>query len=136
MSSPLVPCPDCGRHVFAGASAACPFCGVALPDDLRTRAIPAATRRLTRAATYAFTASLTVAACSSGGSGTLGDAGAVDSGRDDGGIAPAYGAPFDAGVAPLYGMPADAGHLDGGGDADDGGPAVLYGLPPSDAGSG
>ncbi|MFO0668956.1 MAG: hypothetical protein U0235_04900 [Polyangiaceae bacterium] len=131
----LVPCPQCGRHVFAG-DATCPFCAVALPDDLDRFAIPGTTRRLTRAAAFAFTASLSLAGCSSSTDST----GSADAGRDGssvdgstsdgGGITPAYGAPVDGGnIQPLYGMPADAGPEDSGGGQ------VLYGLPPPDAGS-
>lgn len=136
MSSPLVPCPQCARHVFAGG-AACPFCASALPVDLAKRAVPAATAgaRLSRSALFAFATSAAVA-CSSGGSGSIDDAGSrdgspsADSGVDTGGPAPAYGQPIDdGGVGPLYGAPADAGEIDSGGGG------VLYGLPPADAAS-
>lgn len=130
----LVPCPQCGRHVFAG-EAHCPFCANALPDDLGRLAVPGTTRRLTRAAAFAFTASLSLAGCSSTGDSTTSDAGhdgstTDGSTADGGGITPAYGAPVDGGnVQPLYGAPADAGPDDSGGGQ------VLYGLPPPDAGA-
>jgi hypothetical protein len=136
MRSPLVPCPQCQRHVFA-ADAACPFCAMELPPDMERRAVPSATRRLTRAATFAFTASLSVVACSSDGGTTPGTG---DAGLDSGAVGPIYGAPVEGGlldagdgggVAPLYGLPQDAGI-----DANDAGnPGVLYGLPPADGGA-
>ncbi len=145
MTLPLVPCPACARHV-AIAETACPFCASALPTDLAKRVIPGATGRLSRAAAYAFTASLAVAACSSDDtSSSASDAGKTDAGVADGGNAvPLYGAPVtdaggggdsgngDGGIAPLYGAPVDAGS-----DAPDSGASgVLYGLPPADAGNG
>lgn len=56
----LVPCPDCSRHV-RDAEAACPFCGNALPSNLKSRAVPGTTRRLDRFATFTFVAALAVA---------------------------------------------------------------------------
>jgi len=129
----LVPCPDCSRHVFATA-AQCPFCAALLPTDLEARAIPGATQRLSRAAIYAFTASLSVAACSSGGPTDLGgDSGSSDSAArpDTGGCCPPYGQPADAGIGPVYGQPIDASDD----TPDSGAGGVLYGLPPPDAGT-
>jgi hypothetical protein len=58
MGSHLVPCPACQRHVRA-TETACPFCAHALPQELRCSA-PCAlpTTRLSRAALFAFRATL------------------------------------------------------------------------------
>ena len=91
-----------------------------LPDNFAERAVPAATRRLSRAAMFTFATTLTavgaVAACSSSSSSgptTGGSDGAV---TDDGQVQAAYGCP-----APNCG-PVDAG------PNDDGGAQALYGL--------
>ena len=117
MTQALAPCPSCSRHVQTSEKS-CPFCkSELLPGALS--AIPGTPNRLSRAAAFAFTASLTVAGCTAGiapagDGGTEGgsspDGGATDSGKkdatiiDEGGIAPPYGAPaygqpppFDAG---------------------------------------
>ena len=129
--SVLVPCPGCSRHVRASESA-CPFCSAALPSDLANRAVPAANRRLSRAAAFTFATTLAVAgagateACSSGAA--IYGAPAVDSGiADDGGITD------DGGAHALYGLAADSGLTDDSGP-DDGGAAALYGLPVGDSG--
>lgn len=131
MTSPLVPCPACTRHVRAD-EATCPFCSETLPTDLAKRAVPGTSKRLTRAATFAFAASVSAFACSSGGG---------DSGNDGGGPAPLYGAPVvdsgsetspdGGGPVPAYGLPAPDAGPDAVGDTGAGG--VLYGLPPPDA---
>lgn len=147
MNQPLVPCPSCARHVLASETS-CPFCAAVLPSDLASQAIPAAGRRLSRAAAFVFGASLAVTGCSSevntggGGGGGGGGNSEVDAGTDsapddDGGAMSLYGVPppedagtdattpDDGGGVPLYGAPPppqDAG--------DDGGGAALYGLPP------
>jgi hypothetical protein len=147
--NPLVPCPSCDRHVRA-TETACPFCDAALPTDLASRAVPAANRRLSRAAAFTFAASLAVtsgalsSACGGVVEGGNGDPGGVqtmygiavveDSGSpiDDGGVAAMYGlANFDGGVTE------DAGHhhAHDAGPADDGGIAAMYGIAfPPDAG--
>src|SRR5262245_6333168 len=51
----LVPCPSCGRHVQA-KEASCPFCTSVLPANLASRAVPAATRRMSRVAAFSFAA--------------------------------------------------------------------------------
>jgi len=84
-------------------------------------ATPGTAARITRAATYAFTATMVVAGCSSS---------SIDNGNGlDGGSA-----------QPLYGQPAaDSGLVDAGRDTgpDDGGqPVALYGAPALDAGPG
>jgi hypothetical protein len=145
MTQSLAPCPSCSRHVNISETR-CPFCKSALPA---LAAIPASapTQRLTRAAAFAFTASLAVAACggitdgSDGGSddgggddgSTAGDGSATDSGKKDAtaggdGSTAADGSATDAGkkdaapaddgsIQPPYGVPA-------------------YGLPPMDSGGG
>ena len=132
MYRPLVPCPDCARHVLASETT-CPFCATALPTDLGDRAVPGAPSRLNRAAAFVFGASLAVAGCSSevntGGSGGGGGAGGsgqeTDAGPDD-----------DGGVMPLYGDPPPPDDAGVDAPADDGGGFPLYGLPPPpDAGA-
>ena len=140
MYRPLVPCPSCARHVLASETV-CPFCSTALPTDLAAHAVPAAGRRLNRAAAFVFGASLAVAGCSSEvetGSGGASSGGSSGGGEQDGGPGP----DDDGGVVPLYGdpppddggpLPTDAGlpDLDAGLDATDGGGGVpLYGAPP------
>jgi len=142
----LVPCPSCRRHIRTGEHA-CPFCAASIGADLASKAIPGTTQRLSRAAAFAFTATLTMANC---GPGTT-PAPTPDAATDaDGGVAPLYGAPVDAspdttppppdaspdvvndngGPMPLYGaVPApDAGDPDAG----DGSIGVRYGAPPRD----
>src|SRR5690242_9142883 len=124
----LVPCPSCTRHVKTIEST-CPFCKSALPDSLSDAVIPGATQRLSRAAAFAFTASIAVSGCSAGNVVVPTDSGAQKDGNvaDDGGGQAAYGAP-----APLYGaVPVDSGpHPD-----DDGGAQAAYGAPFPDASS-
>lgn len=62
MSAHLQPCPSCKRHVRV-SSDACPFCTFLLSDSFRaTAARPLPTRRLGRAATFAFGAAIAGAA--------------------------------------------------------------------------
>jgi len=142
----LVPCPSCHRHIRTGEHA-CPFCGGELPAALAARAIPGATQRLSRAAAFAFTASLALTNCGPSVSPAPADAAPADAaGPGDGGVAPAYGAPApdagpgpgDGGVASLYGaVPApDGGTPDAApgpdaSDPGDGGVAPLYGAVPA-----
>lgn len=144
MYRPLVPCPNCARHVVASETT-CPFCSTALPTDLASYAIPGAVRRLNRAAAFVFGASLAVTGCSSEvdgggsggssgtGSGSTSSGGETDAGPDDdGGVMPLYGdpPPDDGGGNALYGAPPPD---DAGTDAattDDGGGVPLYGAPP------
>jgi hypothetical protein len=58
----LTPCPRCSRHVRAG-DPACPFCGAAIGFSSRKQ--PARFRRFTRAAAWAFGASLSLVGCNS-----------------------------------------------------------------------
>ena len=113
MSSHLLPCPSCARHVRSTESA-CPFCATArIPSAAPAPRSPA--KRLSRAALFALGASAAaVAACSGSvapGPAT-GDSGALD-GTPDGEqqTIPPYGIPpMDAGndgeiAVPLYGAP-------------------------------
>ena len=134
MYQPLAPCPGCSRHVKT-SERTCPFCKGALPESIADAALPGAPGRLSRAAAFAFTASLAVSGavvsatgCTNGVSSTTGDASANDGSgpgpNDDGGNQAAYGSP-----APLYGaVPVDSG------PDDSGGIGVKYGGPPIDSG--
>ena len=107
MYRPLVPCPDCHRHVRT-TEARCPFCEASLPDDLPARVVPGAPHRLSRAAAFAFTASLAVAACPGGGGdlpeGSTSSGGSSSGGSSSGGSS---GTASDGGGnQALYGMPA------------------------------
>jgi hypothetical protein len=122
----LVPCPECSRHVRQSESA-CPFCGQALSlAHLPPPAMPR--RRLGRAATFAFGASVVGAtalvACSD---------------DDPGGAVAVYGAPPAAGTS---NGGSSAGETSNGGSSDvdepEGGTAgmtAIYGGPP-EAGAG
>ena len=115
----LVPCPECGRHVRVSESE-CPFC--ALPLDLAgTPEHRLPTARLSRAATFAFGATLVsasaLAACSSDSDG-------------GGTVVPVYGAPA-AGAAGTSsaGAAGAAGKGAAGETASGGGPVAVYGAP-------
>ncbi|CAN5906098.1 hypothetical protein BH11MYX4_BH11MYX4_68820 [soil metagenome] len=107
----LAPCPSCSRHVKT-TEESCPFCKTALAQQT-VAAVPFVKRRMTRAAAYAFSASLVVAGCSGTttttgdggtGEGGAGDGGTKDGPSDEGNIQPPYG-------APAYGaVPVDAGN--------------------------
>jgi hypothetical protein len=121
----LLACPSCSRHVRA-TERACPFCSEALPETFAAAPAPRApTKRLSRAALYAFGAtSITVAAACSSGSGT-------PAGDTDGSTADA--SPDSPSAMPLYGAAAPDGGFD-----DDAEPDVtavpLYGASPVEAG--
>lgn len=156
MSASLVPCPSCSRHVRV-VEPRCPFCAAALPTTLSQKAIPGTSQRLSRAAAFAFTASLAVAGCSSDpapaqDAGTPADVPTMtdtpmatdrpDAGAPTDTPATDVPSPVDAGpqdgggVMPLYGAPVDAAPIPDASDddvQDSGGIAPLYGLPP-DAG--
>lgn len=141
----MIPCSACARHVRA-SEPRCPFCDAALSDDARAALAPDTTRRLSRAAAFAF--GLTVAGCSTTVSGTDATPGDTPSATDtatrpdtavatdtasgtDVVTARDVSAPEDHGnIAPPYGIPADAGAP----PDDDGGAAAEYGAPPMDAG--
>src|SRR3954467_1708078 len=105
MYQPLAPCPACSRHVMT-TERTCPFCKSELPESIASAALPGTTGRLSRAAAFAFTASLAVTGatgagtgCSSGGARPASDASATNDGpNDEGGQQPVYG-------APAYGQP-------------------------------
>lgn len=141
MYQPMIPCPACARHVRA-TELQCPFCDGPLSAEARARLAPDTTRRLSRAAAFAF--GLTVAGCSS----TVGnsdaavdaaaavDAPAVDrpQGSDavvaeDRATPPAdTAAPDDnGGNVAMYGLPPP---VDAGAPDDNGGAVAAYGLPP------
>jgi hypothetical protein len=102
----LVPCPACERHVRVSETR-CPFCGEGL--DLANSPLPVLpTRRLGRAATFAFSATLVAAACGGksdrddqlgnvGGTVSTGGGGGTTPG-DTGGTGTIYGAPGVGGV--------------------------------------
>ncbi len=98
----LVPCPSCRRHTRVEAP--CAFCGAPLPPDLAPA--PAAKGRLTRAALFALTASVTACASSEGSRADPSEAGS-DAGSDAAAIADATsvegGDPYVA--IPMYGAP-------------------------------
>lgn len=145
----LVPCPSCSRHVRSN-EAACPFCSGALPTQLAKSAIPAATRRLDRLATFTFAAAITVAsAAGTACSGSPDDGGAQQGSdqsqsdsqdelkkkkKDAGADASNFGC--DAGgIHAMYGMPAAAAASPCGTVEDGGGVHALYGMPAYDAGT-
>jgi hypothetical protein len=144
--SQLIPCPGCNRHVRQSESS-CPFCSSALSlGDVPAAELPRT--RLGRAATFAFGASLALAACG----------GDSETGKEGGGGAPAAGSAAKGGessggsimggthtVTPVYGAPAagtgndnasgSAGQATGG----SGTAGPVYGAPPfagTDNGSG
>ena len=115
----LSPCPSCSRHVKT-TEASCPFCKATLAERT-VAAVPIVKNRMTRAAAYAFGASLAVTGCVTGtvpgegsGDGTLdgggggggnGDGGG--GGKKDGGGGGMQDAPDDQGnIQPPYGAPA------------------------------
>jgi hypothetical protein len=118
----LVPCPECQRHVRK-TEASCPFCGEALSlSHLPPRGLP--TRRLGRAATFAFGAGVVGAtalvSCSDGLGGNMAVYGAPaagtfsmnagSGGKTDGGTggSPSQGGNLSQGgsAQPVYGAPA------------------------------
>lgn len=148
MYKPMIPCAACSRHIRA-SEPRCPFCDATLADEARSALAPDTTRRLSRAAAFAF--GLSVAGCSStvGSTDAAADTVATDTvvtdtgSQSDTAVATDRGggtdavtaqdvfAPEDLGnIAPPYGIPADG----GGPPDDDGGAAAEYGAPPMDAG--
>jgi len=112
MTQALAPCPSCSRHVRTSETS-CPFCKTVLAAGaLSASAIPGTPTRLSRAAAFAFTASLTVAGCTAGSSLGL-DGGTDDASTPDGGTKTDSGKndaapppPDEGGIAPPYGAPA------------------------------
>ena len=89
--SELVPCPECHRHVRK-TELSCPFCGTSVSlAQLPAPVLPG--RRLGRAATFAFSATIVGAA-------------ALVACDDEGGVVPIYGGPPSVGAA---GSPAEGG---------------------------
>lgn len=133
MVSSLAPCPSCSRHVKT-SEGRCPFCRGALSEAFAGTAVPGPTQRLSRAAAFAFTASLAVTGCGSqivtvpapAKDAGAGDGAALDSGASS----PAYGGsvPIDAGYdAADTALEPDAGPQDsGGGNAIYGAPALPH----------
>lgn len=114
----LVPCPDCHRHVRK-TETRCPFCAATVSlAHVPEPALPS--RRLGRAATFAFGATLvgatSLASCSD----------------DDPGPGTAiYGGPPAAGAGGDSFEPGGGGSSAGGADAQpDGGMTAIYGAPP------
>jgi hypothetical protein len=124
MNTHLIACPRCTRHIRANEDA-CPFCQA--QNIMPSAAKPTPTKRIGRAALFAFGAavSTTVALSGCGDSTEPTPDAATEAGMMDGGAAPPYGTPpDDAGPAPAYGAP----------PPDAGGPAPPYGTPPDDGG--
>ena len=116
--SELLPCPECQRHVRK-TEASCPFCGEALSlAHLPPAVLP--TRRLGRAATFAFGASVVGATALVG----------CSDGDDSGGGQAVYGAP----AAGIGGM--NVGGAPNGGNLNQGGSAQpVYGAPAAGTGN-
>jgi hypothetical protein len=142
MTAHLRPCPSCARHVRTSESL-CPFCAGVLPEAFRATAPPVLpTRRLGRAAMFAFGASLAGTPACDDTAVPAGDAAIVDGGGDtasaDTSPAGLDGAPPDLGYgADIYGAPPDLGtgaDIHGApppADAGvDGGGVAIYGAPP------
>lgn len=86
--------------------------------------MPNTSQRLSRAAAFAFTATLAVAGCGDTVTPPASDAAADTAVIDSGGPAPLYGAPVDSGSTTT----------DAGGPPDDGAIVAMYGTPaPTDA---
>ena len=126
--SELLPCPECQRHVRK-TEASCPFCGEALSlAHLPPAVLP--TRRLSRAATFAFGASVVGATVLVG----------CSSDDDSGGTVTHYGAPpagmggKGAGGSAVYGAPPSG--ATNGGNLNQGGSAQpVYGAPAAGTGN-
>jgi hypothetical protein len=117
----LVPCPDCNRHVRKSEQV-CPFCGAAVALAALA-APPLPSRRLGRAATFAFGATLV---------GATSIVGCSDE-NDPRPAMPVYGAPPSAGAGNEPLPPAgDGGASPVGGDGgvSSGGMTTIYGGPP------
>jgi hypothetical protein len=139
MTAHLQPCPHCARHVRT-TEALCPFCSGVLSDAFRASPPPVLpTRRLTRAAVFAFGATLAGAPACDDTVGTSDDAAVADGSRAADAPADTPPPPDFSMGADIYGAPpADAAvpPPDGGADAQtDGGLMAIYGAPapPPDA---
>jgi hypothetical protein len=136
----LLPCSACSRHVRAD-EATCRFCGA--PIDARFLP-PDTTRRLGRAAVFAFGATVAVAACSSevvidaddagagpgagpGTSSSSSSSASTAGGTSEGGA----GGEGGVTIGPMYGAAAFGGAGGQGGEGGEGGTFHgLYGAPP------
>jgi hypothetical protein len=124
--SHLVPCPGCERHVRAHEEA-CPFCSVELDlANLPPPTLPGT--RLSRAALFAFSATLAAGVATTGCS-SDDDGGGKGGGGGSGAIAPAYGTPSggSSGSTATGGASGSAGAAGMAGAA-----AALYGAAPGD----
>lgn len=125
--SELTPCPECQRHVRT-AETSCPFCGRAL--SLSHLAAPVLPRsRLSRAATFAFGATLV-------GATALVGCGGEATGKKEGGGGNSPGGMNAGAMASggTSGATVSAGN--GGGVPDGSGTVPPYGAPPAEDGSG
>lgn len=101
-NAPLVACPSCARHVRIDAPA-CPFCAVSLTEASLEAVPDAGGRRLSRAAMFAFAATVATAACNTPQR--------PDTGSSTSNIVQPYGAPPtpqprpDAGAPPTHPEP-------------------------------
>ena len=130
----LLPCPECNRHVRV-TETRCPYC--ALPLDLSAAPEPQLPRtRLSRAATFAFGATLAsaraLAACSGDsddgkGGGTAGAGGGQTAGSA--GVSAAGASAMPVYGAPAAGTPGTDPGGSGNGKAG-GGPVPVYGAAP------
>jgi endogenous inhibitor of DNA gyrase (YacG/DUF329 family) len=143
MNTPLVPCPDCQRHVRVGEGN-CPFCGAAVDDEQGAAArVSIPTKRLGSLAIMMFrTTALGAAIVACGGDDSSKPA--TDSGSDVGsGGSTGAGGTFGIGGAPTDntgggmgtggspgtgGVPGTGGGLTGSGGSTpfDGGPVPIY----------
>jgi hypothetical protein len=138
--SELVPCPECQRHVRK-TETSCPFCGEALSlSHLPAAVVP--TRRLGRAATFAFGASVVGATalvgCSSDADGPgnfVQHYGAPPSGAGGQAVGGTGGnGGINAGGGPVYGAP-PSGATNGGNLSQGGGAQPVYGAPAAGTGN-
>jgi hypothetical protein len=140
MYVPMIPCDGCTRHVRVTESG-CPFCGASLaPQEIETRVVPDARRRMTRAAAFVFGAAIAVSACSDddggnvalygapGGMGGQQQGGNGGDGGAEGGTGGTAGMGGGGGAAGLGGAGGDGG--ENGGAAGEGGFSADYGSPP------
>lgn len=123
--SELHPCPECQRHIRK-TEAECPFCGESVSlGHLPAHALPR--RRLSRAATFAFGASVVgataIVACSDGSD--------VDNGVAVYGAPPAAGAGGSFGGSAVYGAPPSGSGGTSTSAGEGGTDAALYGGAPA-----
>jgi len=141
--SELRPCPECQRHVRT-AETSCPFCGQSLSlSHLPAPVLPRS--RLSRAATFAFGATLVGATALVGCGGEAtgkknGGGGASPGGMNAGGTASggaSGGMPDGSGTVPPYGAPpAEGGNEAGGAPSGMGGVGLVAGGDASGSGVG